>query len=76
MDNGKLAEKILERLCEKGLMDDLREFVGRKHKGVLLKDFSDAIEEVLNEQVSPKVEHANDPDQEAQDWDLFGINKI
>jgi hypothetical protein len=49
MKNRELAEKMLYRLAEKGLLDDLRMYVGRKNKDVLLGDIADTLEEVLNE---------------------------
>lgn len=76
MTNSQLADEILQRLAEKGLLDDLREFAGRKHKGVLLGDFSNAIEEVLDEKLPLNKSHKQSADDEAQDWDVFGTNKI
>lgn len=76
MTNSQIADLILQRLIEKGLLDDLRDFVGRKHKSVLLGDFSDAIEETLDEVIPKNSSNGKDADEEAQDWDVFGINKI
>lgn len=76
MTNSQIADLILQRLIEKGLLDDLREFVGRKHKSVLLGDFSDAIEETLDEVMPNRNVENTDADAEAQDWETFGEGKI
>ena len=75
-NNRELATQILERLCQKGLMDDLRSFVGRKHKNVLLGDFTNAMEELLNEKFPRGVSESTDADDQMQDWETFGENNI
>jgi hypothetical protein len=60
MSNRNLAERIFQRLVENGYFSP--------HAVELVK--------VIEDELDVNTRTQTDADQEAQDWDTFGINKI
>lgn len=60
MDNRQIAERVFRRLVEKGYFSP----------------YAVEVVDVIEDELDWNENTETDADQEAQDWDTFGINKI